>query len=277
VVEIKICNKCKLAKDITEFSKNQRQCKVCNKAYKDSHRKPNIIKTHKVCSKCGDKKSIDEFRKGRRVCKNCMRLYANQYRNDNKDEINRKAKIWRDDNKDKIQEYTKRYDITHKEYKANYNKKWRENNKDYFKEYQKDYNQAHKKERNNRNAARRLTDIAFRIRQYISNSINVKLNKEGTTKNGKGILEYLPYSINELKQHLESQFESWMSWNNHGVYMVDTWDDNDQSTWTWQIDHIISHSKFHYTTMDCDEFRECWSLSNLRPYPSKQNLLDGKR
>ena len=27
--------------------------------------------------------------------------------------------------------------------------------------------------------------------------------------------------------------------------------------------------------MDCDEFRRCWDISNLRPYNAKLNVLDG--
>lgn len=81
--------------------------------------------------------------------------------------------------------------------------------------------------------------------------------------------------MEKLKRHLEGQFESWMTWDNHGRYDVKTWNDNDQNTWTWQIDHIIPHSKFHYTSMENQEFKDCWALSNLRPYSAKQNVIDG--
>jgi hypothetical protein len=43
----------------------------------------------------------------------------------------------------------------------------------------------------------------------------------------------------------------------------------------FHFDHIIPHSTFHYETMDCQEFKDCWALSNLRPLSAKQNLLDG--
>ena len=68
-----------------------------------------------------------------------------------------------------------------------------------------------------------------------------------------------------------------MNWENHGIYDSETWDDNDQSTWTWQIDHIIPHSKFNYHSMKDKEFLECWDLKNLRPLSSKQNIIDGNR
>ena len=66
-----------------------------------------------------------------------------------------------------------------------------------------------------------------------------------------------------------------MNWNNHGTYNPKTWDDNDQSTWKWQLDHIIPHSTFKYTSFNDSEFKKCWALENLRPYSAKQNIIDG--
>jgi hypothetical protein len=103
------------------------------------------------------------------------------------------------------------------------------------------------------------------------------LKSNGVSKNGYSIMEYLPYSFAELKQHLESQFEPWMTWKNRGIYNKDIWNDNDQSTWTWQIDHIIPHSAFKYTDMECIEFQECWALENLRPLSAKENIIKGNR
>lgn len=74
---------------------------------------------------------------------------------------------------------------------------------------------------------------------------------------------------------MESLFEPWMSWNNYGKYESKTWDDNNMKTWSWQIDHIIPHSTFKYTSMEDEEFKKCWSLENLRPLSSKQNFIDG--
>ena len=50
---------------------------------------------------------------------------------------------------------------------------------------------------------------------------------------------------------------------------------NYQSTWTWQIDHIILRADLLYTSMEDENFKKCWALSNLRPYSAKQNILDG--
>jgi len=115
-----------------------------------------------------------------------------------------------------------------------------------------------------------------KIRKTISNHIRKAIKRNGGKKSNS-ILNYLPYTINELLIHLESKFESWMSWDNWGVYNSNSWDDNDPSTWTWQIDHIIPHSKFCYSSMNSVEFTKCWALSNLRPLSAKQNIMDGDR
>ena len=83
-------------------------------------------------------------------------------------------------------------------------------------------------------------------------------------KFGLSISKYLPYSMIELKEHLEKQFEPWMNWNNHGSVKSDHK--------TWQIDHIIPQSKFPYTYMSDDNFKKCWALENLQPLEAIANI-----
>ena len=66
-----------------------------------------------------------------------------------------------------------------------------------------------------------------------------------------------------------------MTWDNWGKYDPETWDDNNPSTFTWELDHIQPHSTFRYKSMKSKAFRECWALSNLRPLSAKQNNADG--
>lgn len=68
-----------------------------------------------------------------------------------------------------------------------------------------------------------------------------------------------------------------MNWNNHGQYRAEEWDDNDPSTWVWQIDHIIPQSDLPYDSMEHPNFKKCWSLDNLRPYSAKKNVIEGTR
>ena len=75
------------------------------------------------------------------------------------------------------------------------------------------------------------------------------------------MLNFLGYSIDDLKNHLQKQFDHKMTWDNYGIY--------------WHIDHIIPQSCLPYQSMSDDNFKKCWSLSNLRPLDAKTNILDG--
>lgn len=118
------------------------------------------------------------------------------------------------------------------------------------------------------------TNITFKLKSRMSFLIYNNLKSNNLIKN-QSCIKYVNYSIQELKAHLESLFETWMNWSNYGVYRVFSWNDKDSSTWTWQIDHIIPQSILKYESYDSDNFKKCWNLINLRPYSSKQNLLDG--
>lgn len=121
----------------------------------------------------------------------------------------------------------------------------------------------------------RKSDPNFVIRKSISFFIWKSLKQSKSSKNGESCLDYLNYTIEELKKHFESLFEPWMTWDNYGNYQKSIWNDDDQSTWTWQIDHVIPQSNLPYTSMSDDNFKKCWSLDNLRPLSSKQNIVDG--
>ena len=118
-------------------------------------------------------------------------------------------------------------------------------------------------------------DPVFKIRKTISRMVNVALKKKNVTKSGKSITEYLTNSLQDIKIHIESLFEPWMNWQNQGTYVPENWDDNDQSTFKWNLDHIIPQSDLPYTSMEDENFKKCWSLDNLRPLNAKQNVLDG--
>lgn len=122
---------------------------------------------------------------------------------------------------------------------------------------------------------RRKKDPLFVLRTYASTAIGNALKMQKSSKNGFSIMKFLPYTMEDLKKHLQNQFEPWMNWYNHGKYIKEKWDDNDPSTWTWQLDHIIPQSDLPYLSMEDDNFKKCWALDNLRPYSSKQNILDG--
>ena len=48
-----------------------------------------------------------------------------------------------------------------------------------------------------------------------------------------------------------------MSWDNYGE---------------WHIDHIIPVSSFSFDNVDSEDFKKCWSLTNLQPLWSYENI-----
>jgi hypothetical protein len=191
------------------------------------------------------------------ICTFCIKDKRKKYRENNKEKILISAKIYRDKNRDKINLSRRgKYKETAKAYRIA-NKKEIINQKNIYK-------------KNKRN-----TDLQFKIRENISSSIRSAIKNSGLKKQFNSFLNYVDWDIIQLKDHLEKQFEPWMNWQNWGTYKAEEWDDNNQITWKWQIDHIIPQSDMIYTDMADENFKKCWSLSNLRPYSAKQNAIDG--
>ena len=74
----------------------------------------------------------------------------------------------------------------------------------------------------------------------------------------------MPYTQQQLREHLEKQFEPWMNWDNHGRA--------NSNKKTWQIDHVIPQSLLTYDSMEHPNFQKCWALENLRPLDAIENL-----
>ena len=72
------------------------------------------------------------------------------------------------------------------------------------------------------------------------------------------------YTVAELKEHLEKQFESWMSWDNYGKY-------------GWHIDHKIPVSAFNFEKPEDIDFKKCWALKNLQPLAARENIKKGNK
>lgn len=83
-----------------------------------------------------------------------------------------------------------------------------------------------------------------------------------TTETASQLKHSLPYTISELRVHLERQFLPNMSWANRSE---------------WHIDHIIPLSSFKFTSSKDPEFQAAWALSNLRPMWAQENQVKNKK
>jgi hypothetical protein len=115
-----------------------------------------------------------------------------------------------------------------------------------------------------------LSDPVRKIRHNVGGAVRGALKRMGSSKKGESTFNYLPYTPLELKDHLEKQFEPWMTWDNYG-------DRANSTRKTWQIDHIIAQVYFPYSSLDDPLFQECWALSNLRPLEKLENMKKGAK
>jgi hypothetical protein len=116
-----------------------------------------------------------------------------------------------------------------------------------------------KKKNNARARKRRKSDPAFRLRKQVSAHVARALKRGGGKKCGS-VMKHLPFTISELKEHLEAKFTEGMTWENHGE---------------WHIDHIIPQAALPYSSLECPNFAKCWNLQNLQPLWAKDNLSKG--
>lgn len=100
---------------------------------------------------------------------------------------------------------------------------------------------------------RMRTDPAFRLKHSIGVQMRDAL---GRAKGTRSWHKLVGYTADDLKAHLESQFEPWMSWENYGA--------------EWHIDHIRPIASFDLTAPG--QIEACWALSNLRPLHAVENM-----
>ncbi len=236
-----------------------------------------------TCKVCGITKAAikDNFywrndsKSWRLTCCECILSSRKSEYHKESDNVKNRVARYREANRDKIikhmKEYNSRLDV------QNHMKKYRADNRKALREKEKAWrekNPEKAKEIDRRKLKKRMQNPIAKIRQNVSRGIGLALRRNGSSKAGDSIMNHLDFSIYEFKKHLEALFEPWMNWNNYGSY-TKNWDDENPSTWRWQIDHIIPQSEFEYDSMDHAQFKECWKLTNLRPYSSKRNCLDG--
>jgi hypothetical protein len=281
--QTKICIKCNQEKSLDQFNfrkdtgKYRNDCKACQKEYSKKYRADNK-------DKIAEKKK-EYYQENREQILEDNKIYYQE----NKEELNKQSKIYRETHKEELAEYFKNYYQDNKERINKRNSNYYYSNKEHFQELNKKYRQANKEKLNKINYAykrrRRKNDPAYKLHEIISSSVRYFLRKNGSSKNNESIIYNLPQSIQIIIEHLKSGFiyeynltpdgKVWMKWDKWGVYDPKTWDDNDPETWTWQIDHIIPQSDLPYTSMQDENFKKCWDISNLRPLSAKQNFLDG--
>lgn len=227
----------------------------------------------KICSHpdCKKEKDIKEFNErilssGKRipnsVCKSCLAKKQREYRKTKKN-IQYNKQYYKN-NADKRKQYTREY-VSNNQDRVN---DWKRNNEERIINYRKDYyknNKQHLSRLNMDNHKKRYNnDPLYKLKHILRTNIKRSFKLNGFYKKNK-TQEILGCSFIEFKQHLESQFEDWMNWDNYGLY------DGNYKT-GWDIDHIIPVS---CATNEKDLYN-LNHYTNLQPLCSKINRDEKK-
>lgn len=187
----------------------------------------------KICSRCKIEKEILEFVKDKSSktgYKSCCKL-CNNLRN----------QIWNKNNKEK---------------KSLSDKNWRskniQNRQIYLKKYRKDNWDKILSQINIRDKQRTKNDILYNLKKRMRCRIHSFLKTKNITKENK-TFKIVGCSPQELKEHLEKQFVSGMTWENRI---------------NWHIDHIIPLS----SAGTIEEFYTLCHFTNLQPLWIEDNL-----
>jgi hypothetical protein len=154
-------------------------------------------------------------------------------------------KKWREKNKDSLRDYAKTWYEQNKEYRKEYLKEYREKNTEKIKKTKRNY------ERN-----RKSSDPLYKLISNFRTAIYQVLKESNVEKN-KHYFDILQYTPESLINHLESQFDENMNWENYGE---------------WHVDHKLPITSFNIQEMGDVEFMNCWSLDNLQPMWGTDNI-----
>jgi len=232
---MRICTRCHINKEISEYHKTPRYpdglskvCKTCrNKRvmelyyYNKENPKEKIKDGFKRCNDCQIIKHLSEFNK--------IRKNTNKYRHHCKKCHNKKNKTYDNLKKDKIRERKRKY---------------YEKNKEYIIKRTTAYNLDKYK-----------NDIMYRIKNHIRGRVKAILKIKRMNKNNS-FRNYLGCSLVELRKHLESKFTEGMNWENYG-------------SGGWVIDHIIPLS----SATNVHELYKLNHYTNLQPLWEKENKI----
>jgi len=252
----KKCTKCKEEKGIDLFGKRKTGRDGINSVCKECARvaglerstlecaKEKEVVVIKTCSKCKLEQSPEVFRKCsecrdglQQPCKSCRKIYTDS----TKDVRKIKANKYYNENIDEIAEKSKIYRLKNKISILEAQYKWINN--------------------------KLATDNFYKFKTNVRKLFYENFKNSGYRKKTKTD-RLLNCSFEEFKIHIESQFLSWMSWDNFG----NACGANPDYNCSWDLDHIVPLS---LATTEEEVYLLChWS--NFQPLCSRVNRFEKK-
>jgi hypothetical protein len=226
---VKTCNKCKTEKPLTDYAKRETKsgyrtiCKKCTYKKRTEIKRiyPNLIEY--TCKTCKKTKPISEYNKNR----------------------NKPSGIVEECNDCRSVKSKKRYEENKEEIKQKVLNHYYEN-KSKIIESRRGYS-----------SKRCKVDVKYKLTRRLRSRLYDALKAKSWKKTTK-FYDYIGCSLDELKQHLESQFTDGMTWENYGK---------------WHIDHI----KPLVSANTEEEMYKLCHYSNLQPLWAVDNIKKGHK
>lgn len=213
----------------------------------------------KRCGRCRTLKAIDQYlvtKKGiESYCNDCRKQAKRESYRRNKVSILAKQKQFKIDNPDIVKERRRKEKSKHKDRYRERSREWSKKNPEKRKEILKRSRERCRGQIREYERNKRATDLNFKLRQNMRARVKLALKAQRAVK-AKGTCELIGCTIQELRSHLESQFQHGMTWNNYG---------------TWHIDHIKPLALFDLT--DATQQLQAFHWSNMQPLWAHENLL----
>jgi hypothetical protein len=198
-----------------------------------------------------------------------------EYSQENKERKKEYNKQYRENNREKLLENSKKYYYENREQLLRDKREWywnnletskercqtfRENNPEKIKElrvlYRKKYPERIREADRKKQERKMKTDYKYNLNRRMSRLVNYHLKGN---KNNLSWRSLVGYTLHELIKSLEATIPKGYTWQ-------DFMDGN------LHIDHVIPMRVFTFNNPKDKDFKECWSLSNLRLLPAKENL-----
>ena len=168
--------------------------------------------------------------------------YNKNYLQKNREKLLKYQKDYREEHKEELSKQKKIYTALHTEHKKTYDKKYLKINKEIIRQKRSKYT-----------LLKYHTDNKFKILHNLRRRLRTVLKRN---KKLLPTIKLIGCSIEELKNHLESQFTDGMTWKNYGKD-------------GWVIDHIKPCIKFNLSVLE--KQKKCFNYTNLQPLWAEEN------
>jgi len=270
-MESKICRRCKIEKLKIDFHVKRAECKDCSKISDKEYyqrspkakpswkRQQDLQRISKICSDCRIDKPISDYILGYHHCRPCYNAYRKKRYAENEDvrkkERERSAHKWKNT--------TPEGKIAHREKDRIYQSTPEARAKKKLCDAKRNCTPEAKEKARTRKRLKMVRDIQYKLASYIRTRLYGAIKRGCGYKRGSAVKD-LGCTLEELKIHLESKFQTGMSWENYG-----------NTSKSWSMDHIVPLSSFNLN--DRQHFILANYYLNLQPMWHLENISKGNR